>query len=157
MKSQKKGLAGRFCSTEGCIFGALALWLQKPLQWDFVSVRKKKKLYVSTGQTVHVSYWHPEAHLTTIIVTAASLEGVRVKLHSSRVAGFPWPELQCKQWPHCIRACCHWNQPTLKAQRVRDWFLSWIILDWLIRWVPMVLLVNLCQITKSHCRWKEAN
>lgn len=54
-----------------------------------------------SGLDCTVSF-HSETRLTTIIVTAASLERVRVKLQSSRVTGFLWPELLYRNTDHGV-------------------------------------------------------
>ena len=157
----KKGLAGRFCSTEGCIFGVLALWLQKPLQWDFVSVRKKeKKNYTSQQVRLYTSPADILKHTWPLL----SSQPPRWK--ESEWSCIPAESLASSDLSYCvntghtaserpaIEVNLHWKHSVL-----RDWFfLSWIILDRLIdRWVATILLVNLCQITLSQRRRKAAN
>ena len=132
----KKGLAGRFCSTEGCIFGVLALWLQKPLQWDFVSVRKKeKKNYTSQQVRLYTSPADILKHTWPLL----SSQPPRWK--ESEWSCIPAESLASSDLSYCvntghtaserpaIEVNLHWKHSVL-----RDWFFFVVNYTWPIDW-----------------------
>lgn len=124
----------RFNSMEGCIFGAVALWLQNPLQWDFVSVRKKNytspqvrvRLFTSLAIPKHT--W-PLLSSQQPLVKEPEWTYIPAELLASSDLSY------CINTDHTVSEqkslCFQSFKPKLNIRTVRDCHQ----LNWLIRWI----------------------